>query len=196
MAKVFSTIDADLADWIAQQRMFFVSTAPNAAEGLLNRSPTGLDSLRVLDERTVAYLDLTGSGNETVAHLKENGRIVVMMCAFEGAPRILRIHGIGEVFEKGSAEYSKLVDQFPDYLGARSIIRIAVERIADSCGWGVPLYAYHGERDALQKWADKKGDAGITEYQQTTNARSIDGLRGLAPGTCESGDASRESPSS
>jgi len=142
MAKVFDAIDARLAAWIARQRMFFVATAPSGDGGHVNVSPKGpIETLRVLDEHTVAYLDLVGSGAETVAHLQDNGRIVVMLCAFEGPPRIVRLHGRGEVLEPG-------VVDFPDATALpeqhRTVIRVAVERIADSCGFGVPLMTYEG----------------------------------------------------
>jgi hypothetical protein len=139
MAKVFDAIDARLAAWIARQRMFFVATAPSGDVGHVNVSPKGpIDTLRVLDEHTVAYLDLVGSGAETVAHLQDNGRIVVMLCAFEGPPRIVRLHGRGEVLEPGGVDFPDAV-VLPEQ--RRTVIRVAVERIADSCGFGVPLMA-------------------------------------------------------
>lgn len=145
----------------------------------MNLSPKGLDSLRVLDERTVAYADLVGSGIETVAHLKENGRIVLMFCAFEGAPKIVRLHGRGEVLEPDDAEFESLRPLFPDYAGLRTIIRIHCTRISDSCGFGVPLYEFQGHRDQLTSWAKKQGPENIAQYQRKKNARSIEGLPGL-----------------
>ena len=181
MAKVFDAIDARLAAWIARQRMFFVATAPSGDGGHVNVSPKGpIETLRVLDEHTVAYLDLVGSGAETVAHLHDNGRIVVMLCAFEGPPRIARLHGRGEVLDAGAVE-------FPDTTALpeqhRTVIRVAVERIADSCGFGVPLMAYEGERPQSLAWAQTKlakgGPGALDEYVAEKNAVSIDGLPAL-----------------
>ncbi len=181
MAKVFDAIDARLAAWIARQPMFFVATAPSGDGGHVNLSPKGpIETLRVLDEHTVAYLDLVGSGAETVAHLHDNGRIVVMLCAFEGPPRIVRLHGRGEVLEAGAVD-------FPDTTALpeqhRTVIRVDVERIADSCGFGVPLMAYEGERPQSLAWAQTKlakgGPAALDDYVAEKNAVSIDGLPAL-----------------
>ena len=179
MGKQYDGITPELADWMQRQHLFFVATAPLGAEGLLNCSPKGMDALRVLGPREVAYLDLTGSGVETIAHLRENGRIVLMFCAFEGAPQILRFHGRGEALPAGSAEYEKLKAAFPDYPGARAIVRVRVARISDSCGFGVPRYDYVGERDTLARWAEAKGADGLRQYRRDRNARSLDGLPGL-----------------
>jgi hypothetical protein len=157
-----------------------VATAPLAGEGLLNLSPKGLDSFRVLGPRSVAWLDLTGSGVETIAHLRENGRIVVMFCAFDGPPNILRLYGRGEVIEPGDAEFETLLAKFPKYPGTRSVIRVAIERVADSCGYAVPLMRFEGERSALIEWAERKGPEGLDEYQRTKNTLSLDGLPGLS----------------
>ena len=181
MAKVFDAIDARLAAWIARQRMFFVATAPSGDDGHVNVSPKGpIETLRVLDEHTVAYLDLVGSGAETVAHLQDNGRVVGMLCAFEGPPRIVRLHGRGEVLELG-------VVDFPDATALpeqhRTVIRVEVERIADSCGFGVPLMAYEGERPQSLAWAQTKlakgGPGALDDYVAEKNAVSIDGLPAL-----------------
>ena len=181
MAKVFDAIDSRLAAWIARQRMFFVATAPSGDGGHVNVSPKGpIETLRVLDEHTVAYLDLVGSGAETVAHLHDNGRIVVMLCAFEGPPRIVRLHGRGEVLAADAVE-------FPDTTALpqqhRTVIRVDVERIADSCGFGVPLMAYEGERPQSLAWAQSKlakgGPGALDEYVAEKNAVSIDGLPAL-----------------
>lgn len=180
MGKVFATIDDRWQTWIAQQKMFFVSTAPKSTDGLINCSPKGLDSFRVIDELTVAYMDLAGSGIETVAHLKENGRITIMFCAFDGPPKILRLYGKGQVLEKGTAAFEALAHQFPHYEGARSIIKVKVSRIQDACGFSVPTYQYEGERDTLLKWAEKKGGAeGVKEYINVRNKESLDGLPGI-----------------
>jgi hypothetical protein len=181
MAKTFDAIDARLAAWIARQRMFFVATAPSGDGGHVNLSPKGpIETLRVLDERTVAYLDLVGSGAETVAHLHDNGRIVVMLCAFEGPPRIVRLHGRGEVLEAGAVEFPETT-ALPEQ--HRTVIRVDVERIADSCGFGVPLMAYEGERPQSLAWAQSKlakgGPGALDDYVAEKNAVSIDGLPAL-----------------
>ena len=179
MGHIGTTIDDRLADWLKQQRLFFVGTAPLSADGHVNISPKGLDSLRILDPQTVAYLDLTGSGIETVAHVRENGRIVLMFCAFEGAPKIVRLHGQGEVIEPGHDDFASLLALFPQQPGVRSIIRVRVIRAADTCGFGVPLFEYQGERTTLADWARKIGPEEIAAYQQKKNAESLDGLPGL-----------------
>jgi hypothetical protein len=177
MAKTYDAIVPKLREFIESQKMFFVATAPLTPDGHVNLSPKGLEgTLAILDERTIAYLDLTGSGVETIAHLRENGRICMMFCAFEGPPRIVRIHGTGDAIEPGDEEFDALVSHFADYPGARSIIRIRATRISDSCGYGVPLYEHKGERDQLQRWAKSKGPDGIAQYQRDKNAESLDGL--------------------
>jgi len=185
MGHIGNTIDDHLQTWLAQQRLFFVATAPLSGDGLINVSPKGLDTFRVLDPQTVAYLDLTGSGIETVAQVKENGRIVLMFCALEGPPKIVRLYGRGEVVEPGQPEFQPLLSQFPEQLGTRSIIRVALTRVADSCGFGVPLFSFQGERTALGDWARKIGPEAIAGYQQKKNAHSLDGLPGLVFGQNE-----------
>ena len=180
MGRVFEAIDANLAEWIAKQKMFFVSTAPLSGDGMINCSPKGLDSLRVLSPNSVAYLDLHGSGVETIAHLRENGRIVIMMCAFTGPPRIVRIHGTGKVFPVGSERFLEMAETLPAIPGVRSLVEIDVTRISDSCGFGVPLYEFNKDRSALVDWAVKKGDDGLREYRQK-HQTSIEGL----PADCE-----------
>ena len=179
MGKVYDSIDESLKEFIQRQRMFFVATAPLAGDGLVNLSPKGLDSLRVMDEHTVAYADLTGSGIETVAHIKENGRIVVMFCSFEGAPKIVRLHGRGEVIEPSHDEFEELRNVFPDYPGLRCFIRVRCERVSDSCGWSVPLYEFKAQRSQLVAWAESKGIDEVSQYQREVNDRSLDGLPGL-----------------
>ena len=179
MAKSFEKIDAKLSEWIAQQRLFFVASAPLTREGHINCSPKGGDSFRILDELTVAYQDLTGSGAETIAHLRENGRVVIMFCAFEGAPRIVRLHGTGEAITPGHADFDALAARFPSHLGTRAFIRITVSRVSDSCGYAVPLYDYRGDRDILDKWTEAKGPDKIKEYQRTKNTHSLDNLPAL-----------------
>lgn len=144
--------------------------------GHINLSPKGLDTFRVLGANQVAYLDHVGSGAETIAHLKENQRIVMMWCAFEGPPRIVRLHGRGDVLEPQGAEYERLRPLFAQNPAGRAIIRVAVDRISNSCGFGVPLYAFHGERSQLMAWADRKGPDGLKQYQAEKNEASIDGL--------------------
>lgn len=179
MAKTFATIDADLAEWIGKQKMFFVATAPLAADGHINLSPKGLDSFVVLDPTTVAYLDLTGSGVETVAHLRENGRIVFLFCAFEGPPKIVRLHGRGEAIEPGQPKFESLRQRFAELPGVRSIVRVQLDRISDSCGYGVPLYKFEGDRRQLLDWMERKGPDAIETYQRDRNRDSIDGLPGV-----------------
>ncbi|HKV82397.1 MAG TPA: pyridoxamine 5'-phosphate oxidase family protein [Candidatus Sulfotelmatobacter sp.] len=179
MGKIHTEIDDKLKEMILAQRVFFVGTAPLASEGNLNLSPKGLDSFRILGPRTVAYLDVIGSGVETIAHLKENGRIVLMFCAFGGPPNIVRLNGLGRVVEPHAPEFPSLAAQFHKYESARSIIVVEVMRISDSCGFGVPLMKYEGERHQHFSWAQKKGPEGLKEYKQQKNRRSIDGLPGL-----------------
>lgn len=179
MGKLFPELDDDLRAYIARQHVFFVATAPLAADGHVNLSPKGLDTFRVLGPTTVAYLELTGSGVETVAHLRENGRLTVMFCAFEGRPRILRLYGRGRAVEPGDPEWAAVSAGFPPLPGARSVVVLEVERIADSCGYGVPRYEYAGDRPQLIEWAEKKGPEGVRRYQARKNRASIDGLPGL-----------------
>ncbi len=179
MSKSYSCIDAEMAEFIGKQHVFFVATAPLSGEGHINLSPKGLDSLAIVDERTVAYLDLTGSGIETVAHLRENGRIVIMLCAFEGPPKIVRLHGRGQAIEPGHAEFAALRSRFPGYSGARAIIKVALDRISDSCGYGVPAYEFKEHRKQLPLWVDRKGEERLAAYRAEHNTRSIDGLPGL-----------------
>ena len=179
MGKTHAEITPDLAAWIAKQRMFFVATAPLAADGLINCSPKGMDTFRMLGPADVAYLDLTGSGVETIAHSRENGRIVFMFCSFEGAPNIVRLHGTSEVLPAGSPGYEALAPRFPQYPGRRAIIRARLTRISDSCGYAVPRYTYAGDRDTLSRWSEAKGPEGLQQYRRDKNASSIDGLAGL-----------------
>ena len=150
-----------------------------AGDGHINLSPKGLDALRILNPRTVAYLDIYGSGIETVAHLRQNGRITIMLCAFDGPPRIVRLYGQGRVAQAGSAEYLKLRPLFPVMPGERSIIVVSLDRVADSCGFAVPLFKFEGQRAQLLTAAEKKGPEGVAAYCRKNNANSIDGLPGL-----------------
>lgn len=179
MGKLFETITPQLEEWISGQKIFFVATAPLSAGGHINCSPKGLDSLRITAPDTVIYRDLTGSGIETIAHLKENSRIVIMFCAFDGPPKIVRIHGRGEVIEPGHPSFTELSAMFPPHEGTRAYISIKATRISDSCGYAVPLMDYKADRDVLDKWTANKGEDGLKIYQAEKNMQSIDGLPGL-----------------
>jgi len=180
MGKLYQEIDATLAAFIAKQHLFFVASAPIGGEGHVNLSPKGFDAFAILDPMTVAYLDLTGSGVETIAHLQENGRIVIMFCAFEGPPKILRLYGRGEVVTPHDPPFTELRAHFPPYLGVRAVIRVRLERITDSCGFGVPVMHYESERTQLHDWAAHKGEEALLAYREANNSNSIDGLPGLA----------------
>jgi hypothetical protein len=181
MGKLHASIDDALATWLLAQRLFFVATAPSHG-GHVNCSPRGGDSLRILGPTTVAWLDRTGSGIETVAHLRQNGRIVLMFCAFEGPPRIVRLHGRGTVLAANTPAFATAAAAFGAVdFDTRAILRIELDRVSDSCGFGVPLYRYEGEREQLGAWAKKKGPDGVAAYVREKNATSIDGLPGLPP---------------
>jgi hypothetical protein len=182
LGKLYDQITPDLVRWLGEQKVFFVATAPLAADGLLNCSPKGMDTFRVLGPREVAYLDLTGSGIETIAHLRENGRVVFTFCAFAGSPRIVRLHGTGQVLMGGASDYEGLRALFTDYPGARAVIRARLSRISDSCGYAVPRYDYAQDRDALVRWAESKGTEGLAHYRREKNARSLNDLPGLESG--------------
>ncbi len=169
-------IDESLRAFIQAQHLFFVATAPMAGDGHVNLSPKGLGTLRVLGSHDVGYLDYPGSGAETIAHLRENGRIVLMFCAFDGPPRIVRLHGRGEVLEPQDAAFAALRPQFGEGPTGRAIIRIAVDRVSDSCGHGVPRMAFEAERSQLPAWMENKGNDGLRDYQRQKNAASLDGL--------------------
>jgi len=181
MGKEYTEINSGLQKWIGRQHMFFVSTAPTASDGLVNCSPKGLDCLRVLDPHKIAYADTGGSGIETLAHLKDNGRITLMMCAFEGPPKIYRFYGTGIPIEPHEADFEALAGEFGDMPAIRNIIVINVERIIDSCGFGVPMYSFEKHRDSLGNYFAKQSDADILEYRRTRNSRSLQGLEGLTP---------------
>lgn len=176
MGTVHHEISTELADWIGRQKMFFVATAASSVDSTVNVSPKGYDTLRVLNGSTVAYLDLTGSGAETIAHLRENGRITLMWCAFEGPARIVRIHGRGEVL---SIDDERIERRFELKPGARAVVLVHADRISDSCGYAVPLMDYAGERSRLREWAASKTDDELIEYRRRKNAASIDGLPAL-----------------
>lgn len=179
MGKEYSEIDERMATWIGRQRLFFVATAPLAADGHVNCSPKGLDSLRVLGPRKLAYVDLGGSGIETVAHVRENGRITIMLCAFEGPPKIFRFYGQGETFQPGDDGFSELLAEFPEQPSVRNIVVVHVERIIDSCGYAVPEYSFNKDRDSLHNWIQAKSPEEIDAYRREKNRESLDGLPGL-----------------
>ena len=181
MTKAHSHISAELKGWIEQQPMYFLASAPLEGDGHINLSPRGLDSLRITGDNEVIMLDLTGSGNETAAHLQQNGRLTVMFCAFANEPRILRLHGKANVIRPEDETWQAhrpLFDE--DIPGIRQIFRLQVTRVKTSCGFGVPLMKLQSQRDLLWKWAEKRGEDGIKDFQQKKNSRSIDGLP--APG--------------
>ncbi|HZN19612.1 MAG TPA: pyridoxamine 5'-phosphate oxidase family protein [Micromonosporaceae bacterium] len=185
MAKVYEAIDGRLRELILAQPVFFVATAPSGPGGHVNLSPKGVaGSFAVLGPRRVAYLDYTGSGAETIAHLRDNGRIVLMFCAFEGPPTIVRLHGRGTAVRPQDAGFAGLRAAFPasaatDH-GLRSVIAVDVERVSDSCGYAVPLMSYTGDRTLLAQWSGRRTDAQLVEYRASHNAVSIDGLPALS----------------
>jgi hypothetical protein len=174
MARFYSELNEKLKDFISQQHLFFVATAPE--NGRINLSPKGMDSFRVLDSQRVAFMNLTGSGNETAAHLAQNGRITVMFCSFEARPLILRLYGNGRAIHRRHRQWQSVAPLFPPHVGNRNVILINVESVQTSCGFGVPLYDYQGQRQQLDKWTQNKGEDGIGRYWQEKNQVSIDGL--------------------
>lgn len=176
MGKIHDRIDASLREFIEAQHVFFVATAPSEG-GRVNLSPKGIGGTFVVTgEHQVAYLDITASGAETIAHLRDNGRITLMFCAFEGPPNVVRLHGRGRVVTLYDAEYADLFGRFAETRGARAVIVVDVQRISDSCGYGVPLMKYAGERDLLPAHMDRKGVDGRADYRRKKNRTSIDGL--------------------
>lgn len=176
MGKTYSNISPEMAAWVSRQPVFFVASAPLSARGHVNCSPKGRDSFRVLDPLTVAYADLTGSGAETAAHLHENGRIVVMFCAFEGTPKIVRFHGRGDVVVPSSGEWAALKSHFPPHPSVRAIVRVRVTRVSDSCGYGVPHMQLVSDRDVMDRWVETKGVENLPAYRRQKNSVSVDGL--------------------
>jgi len=179
MGRVVDGISAELAAFLEAQPVFFVATAPDDPTGFVNCSPKGLDTFRVIDSHTVTYLDLTGSGVETIAHLRDNGRITLMFCAFTGRPDIVRLQGRGRFVLADDPEAEPYLARFPDYPGARAVIVVDVERVSSSCGFAVPRMTLDRPRDELVEWAAKKDADGLARYRADKNARSIDGLPGL-----------------
>ena len=179
MGKTYEKIDASIRHWIGEQKVFFVATAPLSEGGHINCSPKDGYSIRVCDEKTLVYLDLIGSGVETIAHLRENGRIVVMMCAFDGPPRIMRFHGRGEIIEKPHPDFDKLATLFNSEIGTRSFVRIHLDRISDSCGFGVPVMEFQHYRQQLRAHNERNGEDKLANYKMAHNVGSIDGLPGV-----------------
>ncbi len=180
MGKVFEAIDDATRRFIEAQRMFFVATAPRADDGHVNVSPKGIEgTFAILAPRRVAYLDFVGSGVETIAHLKENGRVTLMFTAFEGSPKTVRLYGRGRAVLRDDPAFGEAAAPFSPGPSARAVIVVDVDRVAHSCGYGVPLYTFEGERTQLAAWAERKGPEGIRAYAREKNARSIDGLEGV-----------------
>ncbi len=176
---VLEQIDEQMAEFLENSPVYFVATAPSGQEGHINLSPKGLNSFRVLGPTSVAYLDLTGSGAETIAHLRQNGRITFLFAAFSDKPRIVRLYGRGSAVFPDATDFEELVSKFETFPGIRSVIRVTVDRIAPSCGFGVPLMDYVGMRSELVEWAERKGRDGIAAYQRDRNRKSIDGLSAM-----------------
>jgi hypothetical protein len=174
MAKFYDQLTDELTEFIRNQKVFFTATAPHS--GRISLSPKGMDTFRCLNTKNVGYLDLTGSGNETSAHILENGRMTIMFCSFTEKPLILRLYGTGRVILPSSPEWSAYRPLFPDIPGVRQIILLQIESLQTSCGYGVPVADSLTHRPTLQQWAERKGRVGIEEYQQKNNTRSIDGL--------------------
>ncbi len=173
MGKQLDCLNDKLIEFIDKQKMFFIGTA--GKEGKINVSPKGMDTFRILDKNRALWLNLTGSGNETAAHLLENGRITVMFCAFEGKPLILRLYGHAKVYHQRDDQWAELIRHFPDFTGSRQLIEIDIEMVQSSCGFGVPLYEYQGQREELRWWSDKQGEEGIKAYWEKKNTVSLDG---------------------
>lgn len=174
MAKFYTSITKRLQSFIEKQKIFFVATAPS--NGRINLSPKGMDSFRVINENKVLWLNVTGSGNETAAHLQENNRITIMFCSFEGAPNILRLYGKGKEIKPNDDDWNEVISLFPEIPGTRQIFEIDIDSAQTSCGMSIPFFDYKEERDELNNWASEKGAAGIKEYWKDKNQTSIDGL--------------------
>ena len=182
MPKTYSIIDDAMKAFIESQHVFFVGTAPSDSDGHVNLSPKGMEALKVTNPDSVAYLDYVGNGVETIAHLRDNGRIVIMMCAFEGDPKIVRLHGHGEVIEPPDDEFAELISRFGDngsQRGLRAVIQIKVDQVRESSGNGVPLYSFQGQRSQWNEWAAHRSDEALRRYQREENVLSVDGLPAL-----------------
>ncbi|MCK0148156.1 pyridoxamine 5'-phosphate oxidase family protein [Arenibacter sp. F26102] len=174
MGKKLDSITVDLKEFIEKQKIFFVGTA--ASEGRVNISPKGTDSFRILDKNKIVWLNLTGSGNESAAHVLKNNRMTIMFCAFEGKPVILRIYGQAKIYHKRDMEFHNFIKLFPENTGSRQIIEMDIDLVQTSCGFAVPFMDYKGERNALNSWSQKQGTAGIETYWENKNTSSIDGF--------------------
>jgi len=173
VGKTYSEISEKHQAFIQAQQMFFVATAPKG--GHLNLSPKGMDSFRILNSHQVLWLNYTGSSNETAAHLLEDPRMTIMFCAFDGDPKILRLYGHARAIHPRNDDWEKLLNHFPDTAGTRQLIEMEVELVHTSCGFGVPLYSYTGQRDTLSNWIEKKGEDGIAQYWEDKNSQSLNG---------------------
>jgi len=173
MGKILTKLSTALKDFIQEQQMFFVATAP--ADGKVNLSPKGMDTFRIMGDNRVIWLNLTGSGNETAAHVLENNRMTIMFCSYVGNPLILRLYGTAKFFQPGDPEWEALATEFPPYGGQRQIFEMAIESVQTSCGYAVPLYEYKGQRTRLEKWTEEKGESGIRDYWEEKNKVSLDG---------------------
>lgn len=176
MGKVIEVLSEKDINWVNAQKIFFVATAPLAQDGHVNCSPKGGDSFRLLSSTEFVYADYTGSGIETTAHLLENQRMCVMFCAFDGPPRIVRLHGTGEVITEQDSRFKMYQEMLPYRIGTRAFIKLAIHRISSSCGFQVPYFQYEGERDVLEKWEEKKGAEQLKTYRKEKNTKSIDGI--------------------
>ncbi len=176
MGKFYDSISEPLQQFINEQHIFFVASAPLSAEGHVNLSPKGMDSLRILSANRVAYIDLIGSGSETSAHLRENGRITIMWCAFNGKPEIVRLYGKGRAILPSDSEWAELNVLFPNYINSRQIIVAEIHMVQTSCGYAVPLMEFIADRDTLTRWAEAKGEENLVKYVCEKNAESIDGI--------------------
>jgi len=179
MADAFPALEERHIKFIRNQKIFFVATAPLAGDGMVNLSPKGYDSILVEDASALVWIDLGGSGIETMAHLKENGRITLMWCAFDGPADILRVYGRGETIAFGEPGYDDLMARFPQFDRARAFVRVRIDRVSTSCGWGVPFYEFKGEREQLHRWVENRPVEEWIERRYQTNAASLDGLPGL-----------------
>lgn len=178
MGRTYDEITEATAAWIERQQMFFIATAP-ANGGHVNLSPKGLGALRIEGPNRVSYLDLTGSGAETIAHLRDNGRVTIMFCAFEGPPRIVRLYGTGSYVAATDDAFAEAIEAFDEQHGSRAVITVDVERVADSCGYGVPRYTYVEQRKRLAEWSEQRDDEALIQYWAEKNSESIDGLPAL-----------------
>ncbi len=177
MGKVIEVLTEKDRAWVNAQKIFFVATAPLSPDGHINCSPKGGDCFNLLSSTEFIYADYTGSGIETAAHVLENQRMCVMFCAFEGPPRIVRLHGQGEIIAREDSRFATYQHLFSHRIGIRAFIRLSINRISSSCGFQVPYFQYEGEREVLEVWEEKKGVEGLKQYQREKNSQSIDGLK-------------------